>query len=367
MRLLLCGGGTAGHINPAIAVAEELLEKQKDAKILFVGRRDGKENQLIEKAGFDLRTINIQGLKRKATLKNLAVIKQAIKSVREAKCIIKDFQPDVIMGTGGYVCWPVIMAGKRMGIPTAIHESNVVPGLTTRLLSRSVDVVFLNIEETKKYLGKKANIKTIGNPLKKDFQKISRYDARRKLNLSESNILIVSFGGSIGSEKMNKVILEVMESLTSKEKNITHIHAVGKRYYPRIEDKIKGLNNCRVVPYIEDMPLYLKAADIAICRCGSMTLSEICEAGVPSILIPSPNVTANHQSANARRLKQANAAIVLEEKNLTPESLAEAIIELKNDIIGRKNRAKALKAFSTPNSAKDIVTELFLIKKDAKV
>ena len=172
MRLLLCGGGTAGHINPAIAVAEELLEKHKDAEVLSVGRRDGKENQLIEKAGFELSTINIQGLKRKATLKNLVVIKQAIKSVREAKRIIKDFQPDVIMGTGGYVCWPVIMAGKRMGIPTAIHESNVVPGLTTRLLSRIVDVVFLNVEETKKHLYKKANIKTLGNPLKKDFYKI---------------------------------------------------------------------------------------------------------------------------------------------------------------------------------------------------
>ena len=367
MRLLLCGGGTAGHINPAIAVAEELIESQKDAKVLFVGREGGKENQLIEKAGFNLKTINIQGLKRKLTVKNFTVLRNAIKSVAEAKRIIRDFKPDVILGTGGYVCWPVIMAGKKLGIPTTIHESNVVPGLTTKLLSRITDMIFLNAEETKAYLSKKARTKTVGNPLRKDFRKISRSVARKKLKLQENELLIVSFGGSIGAEKINEVILDVMKKYSSKQENITHIHAVGKRYYSKIAEVKSGLKSCKILPYIDDMPLYLNAADIAICRSGSMTVSEICEVGVPSILIPSPNVTANHQLANAKRLEQANAAIVLEEKNLTSQSLINAINQLKSEKYARKNAANLLKSLSTQNSAKHIVSELFLIKNCAKV
>ncbi len=362
MRLLLCGGGTAGHINPAIAVAEELLEGDKNADVLFVGRIGGKENQLIEDRGFKLKTINVQGLKRRLTLKNLSVIKNAINSISEAKTIINEFKPDVIMGTGGYVCWPVLIAGAELKIPTAIHESNITPGLTTRILSKKVDLVFLNKEETKKYITKRAKTLTVGNPLRKGFQRINKTEARRRLGVSENALMIVSFGGSIGSEKMNKVIMDVMEDYSSKNANIRHFHATGKRYYA--ENKADGhpLKNCTILPYIEDMPLYLNATDIAICRCGSMTLSEICEAAVPSILIPSPNVTGNHQLANAKYLEKANAAILLEEKNLTSKSLIDAINQLKSEKYGRKTRAKSLKALSTPNSAKIIVSELFLLK-----
>ena len=366
MRLLLCGGGTAGHINPAIAVADELLEAHKDAQILFVGREGGKENQLIEKAGFNLRTVNIQGLKRRITLKNLTVIKNAFKSVAEAKRIIRDFKPDVILGTGGYVCWPVLVAGKRMGITTAIHESNVIPGLTTKLLSGVVDKVFLNREETKNHLSKKAKTMAVGNPLRKEFKRIQKSEARKRLGINENELLIVSFGGSIGSEKMNRIILDVMKNYCSKDTNIRHVHAVGKRYYSEVEAKDKALGKCSILPYIDEMPLYLNAADIAICRAGSMTVSEICEVGVASILIPSPNVTGNHQLANARYLEKANAAIVLEEKNLTSKSLIDAINRLKSEKYGRKTRAKSLKALSTPNSAKRIVSELFLLKKEGQ-
>ena len=366
MRLLLCGGGTAGHINPAIAVAEELLEGDKNADILFVGRMGGKENQIIEELGFKLKTLNVQGLKRRLTLKNLTVIKNAINSISEAKTIINEFKPDVIMGTGGYVCWPVLIAGAELKIPTAIHESNISPGLTTRLLSKKIDVVFLNNEETKKYLTKRAKTLTVGNPLRKGFKRINKTEARRQLGVSEKEVMIVSFGGSIGSEKMNNVIMEVMENYSSKNANIRHFHATGKRYYSARETIVQPLKNCTVLPYIENMPLYLNAADIAICRCGSMTLSEICEVGVPAILIPSPNVTGNHQLANAKYLEKANAAILLEEKNLTSKSLIDAINQLKSEKYGRKTRAKSLKALSTPNSSKIIVSELVLLKNKGK-
>lgn len=366
MRLLLCGGGTAGHINPAIAVAEELTDTNPDSEILFVGREGGSENSIITKAGFKLCTIKIQGIKRSLSLSNLKRIKNAITAIEQAKKVIKEFMPDVILGTGGYVCWPLIIAGKRMGIPTAIHESNITPGLTTKLLSKKCDLVFLNHDETKIHLNKKAKTKTVGNPLRKDFKKTSREDARKKLKINETDLLILSFGGSIGAEKMNDVIIDVIKKYSSKDKNIKHIHAAGKRYFTKIKEEKNKYDGCKILPFIDDMPMLMNAADIVICRCGAMTLSEICEVGVASILIPSPNVTANHQYENGMHLKEKGGAILIEEKNLSTDALIRAINSIKSEKNGRKTRAKSLKALTTPDSAKTIVLDLFSLKKEAK-
>lgn len=366
MRLLLCGGGTAGHTNPAIAVAEELKVSHPDSEILFIGREGGGENSLISKAGFNFRTLKIQGIKRSLSPDNLRRVRDAIKSVSQAKSIINDFRPDVILGTGGYVCWPVITAGRKMGIPTAIHESNITPGLTTKLLSKKCDLVFINRDVTKKHLSEKVKTITVGNPLRRDFKIISRREARKKLNINESEILILSFGGSIGAEKMNEVILNVIREYSSKEKDVKHIHAVGRRYYAEIKAEKDRYDGCRILPFIDDMPSVMRAADIVICRSGAMTLSEICEVGVASILIPSPNVTANHQYNNAKHLEDQGGAILIEEKSLSTSSLISAIKMLKNDKNGRKTRAKILKGLSTPNSSKTIVNELFLLKNGSK-
>lgn len=360
MRLLLCGGGTAGHINPAIAVAEELKANQPNSKILFIGREGGSENSLISGAGFEFRTLKIQGLKHSLSPSNIKRAINAIKSVESASKIIKNFDPDVILGTGGYVCWPVIIAGRKMGIPTAIHESNITPGLTTKLLAKKCNVVFLNSETTKEHLSRRVKTVTVGNPLRRKFGKLSRHDARKKLKIDENELLILSFGGSIGAQKMNEVILEVIENYSSKDKNIRHIHAVGKRYYEEIKSEKKKYDGCEILPFIDDMPTVMRASDIVICRCGAMTLSEICEVGVASILIPSPNVTANHQYRNGRYLEQIGGAMLIEEKNLNTDILISAIDKLKNDKNGRKTRAKTLKSLSTPNSAKMILDELFL-------
>ena len=366
MKIILCGGGTAGHINPAIAVAEEIKKQSPKAEILFIGRDGGKENDLVIKAGLELKTVKIQGLKRTLSVDNIKRVLCAIKAKGEAKKIIKSFAPDVILGTGGYVCWPVITAGHSLGISVVIHESNVSPGLTTKLLSSTADLVLLNHKETEKYLNKKVKTKVVGNPLRADFKSINREQARSKLRLSKNEILITSFGGSIGAQKLNEVVLEVMEKYSSKEKDIRHIHAMGKRYFPENVSSINKYPRCRILPYISNMPQLLLASDIVICRSGAVTLSEIAEVGVASILIPSPNVSDNHQFKNAKHLADSGAATLIEEKNLTSAALISIIKDLKNDENGRKKQAKKIKAFATPNSAKDIVKVLFSLKKGTK-
>lgn len=364
MRVMLCGGGTAGHINPAISVAEELKRSHPDSEILFIGREGGRENELVKNQGFSIKTIRIQGLRRSLSPKNLKSLVYALKAKRTAKELIREFNPDVILGTGGYVCWPVISAGNELNVKTAIHESNVSPGLTTKLLSKKTDLVLLNQKETADFLDKKVKKKVVGNPIRADFSKFSRTSARRRLGIKENELLIVSFGGSIGSEKMNDVILKVMKDYSAKETDVKHIHSTGRRYYSQIKECSfrSERNGCRVLPYIEDMPIWLSAADIAICRCGAVTLSEICAAGVASILIPSPNVTDNHQYKNAAYLSRRGGAILIEEKNLTPESLINALKELKSDKNERKNKAKISKSFSTPKAATEVVNQLFLLK-----
>lgn len=364
MRLLLCGGGTAGHINPAIAIADELMSRSGDSKVLFIGRHGGKENELITKAGYELKTIKIEGLKRSLTTDNIRRIICALKARSDAEEIIKEFSPDIVIGTGGYVCWPVITAAKRLNIKTAIHESNITPGATTKLVAGKCDVIFLNQEKTKEYLGGKKKTITVGNPINKDFQKITRQQARQKLGLKKNELFILSFGGSIGAQKINETILEIMNSYSSKEDDVKHIHATGKRYYREEERKYyeKTYSGCQILPYISNMPMMMKAADIVICRCGAMTLSEVAAVGACAILIPSPNVTNNHQYKNAKHLTELDAATLIEEKNLSADCLIEQIISLKNNEIQRKNKAKNIMATFKPDAAKRIVDELFSLK-----
>ncbi len=368
MRLLLCGGGTAGHINPAIAVAEELLSQDKNAEVLFIGRAGGKENELIETAGFKLKTIKIEGLRRSFTTDNIRRIITALKARSAAEKIIKDFKPDVILGTGGYVCWPVITAGKSLGISTAIHESNVTPGMTTKLVSGKCDIILLGNEKTKEYLSSKSKTVIVGNPLRYDFGKTTRGEARRKMGIGKDEIFILSIGGSIGAKRLNEVMTEVMDEHSTKIKGVRHLHATGKRYYSEAERKYidKTYLGCRIVPYINNMPIALQAADIVISRCGAVTLSEIAAVGVASILIPSPNVSGNHQYKNALHLASSGAAVLIEEKNLSAEAIISRLSELENDENGRKNKAKNIKAYHVPNAAKRITEELILLQKTTK-
>ncbi len=364
MKIILSGGGTAGHVNPAVAIAEEIVRDNPKSEILFIGRSGGKENLQITDRGFPLRTLNVSGLKRKLTKDNFSVIKNAIEARREAEKIINEFKPDVILGTGGYVCWPVLSAGQKLEIPTAIHESNIMPGLTTKLLARKCRLILLGYEGSGANIRTKGKICTVGTPVRADFSKIDRQKARQELNISDNDCFILSFGGSIGAERLNEAVIKMMKDYSAGRKSVVHLHATGERYF----NKFKNLSSfddserCRILPYISDMPRMMKAADIVITRCGAMTLSEIAQVGVAAILIPSPNVSGNHQYKNAKYICDSGAADLIEEKNLTSEALIATASRLKNDKIARKIRAKKVKEFSYPNAAKEAVKELKKLK-----
>lgn len=362
MRIIFCGGGTAGHITPGVAIAEHIKKIHPTAQILFVGREGGAENSIVSKCGFDIKTLKIKGFERKITRENFKSVFIALASLKNAKAIIKEFAPDVVVGTGGYVTWPVIKVAERMKIPTVIHESNACPGLVTKLLSKKCDRVLLNLSGSEKEFKKQENIKIVGNPVREDFLNADRDLSRKKLGIARKELLISSFGGSGGSGKLNDIIIEVMKNHSSKNRNLKHIHSCGRKYYNEIKQKhtelTTGKNGCEIKPYIEDMATLMSASDIIISRCGAMTLGEICSIGAAAILIPSPNVTNNHQYKNAKLICDSNAAIMIEEDKLTPESLIAVLNELEAMPKKRKEMSQKTTEFYLKNSKEMIAEEI---------
>lgn len=343
MRFLLCGGGTAGHVMPAIAIAEIIEKEFENAEIAFAGRSNGDENRAYIKTGHRLYTTDISGIPRSISINSVKSIFKIIKSSRNAKRIIREFNPDMIIGTGGYVSFPFIRQGQRLGIRTAMHESNVSLGLVTRLLGPRCDLLLLNHDETKNHLKSCDNALTVGNPTRSRFSDMTKAEARRRLGIANGQILVVSFGGSLGSRRFNEIIPKIMRDEPKQCASIRHIHATGRVNYEEIKAKYPELTAksalCRIVPYIEDMPTVLTAADIAITRSGAITVSEICESATPAILIPSPNVTANHQYLNAKYMKDKGAAQLIEEKELTQNRLSEALMTLVKNQKAREEMA----------------------------
>ncbi|MBE6643991.1 MAG: undecaprenyldiphospho-muramoylpentapeptide beta-N-acetylglucosaminyltransferase [Ruminococcaceae bacterium] len=362
MKIIFCGGGTAGHVSPAIAIAKYIQKSYKDTSILFVGRDGGEENQAVSDAGFELKTIKINGLERKINLKNIKNVLTAIKALKEAKKIIKEFSPDIVVGTGGYVTWPIIRAANKMKIPTAIHESNACPGLVTKLLAPSCDRVFLNTENSKSEFKRQDNIIISGNPVREEFKTETRESARKKLGINKKDFLISSFGGSGGAKKINEVIAVVMREYSRKQRAIKHVHSCGKKYFHTIRsnhpDLVKERDGCLIVPYVKEMATVICASDIVISRCGAMTISEISAAGTASILIPSPNVTNNHQYKNAKMLFDADAALLIEEKDLDPKRMITLIDKIREDFKKRKKLSQNIKSFYKENTEKIIADEI---------
>lgn len=336
MRIIFAGGGTAGHINPALAVAGYVREKQPDAEILYVGAIGGMEECLVKQAGFNFRGIKISGFSRKISIaslrKNIVTLKRVLTASVESKEIIKDFKPDICVGTGGYVSGPILRKAAQMGVPIIIHEQNAFPGVTTKMLSHKADYVMLAIEQARKFFDKKCNIVVTGNPIRKEIISASQKEARAKLKL-DGRPVILSFGGSLGARKVNEAVLELMAN-TAKNDEFQHIHAYGqygKWFLPKLEEKgVKASehSNFDIREYINDMPNCLAAADLVICRAGAITLSELQAQGKASILIPSPNVAENHQYHNAMALVNNRAASIVEEKDLTGEVLIKKVREL---------------------------------------
>ena len=327
MRVLLTGGGTAGHINPALAIAELIRRNAPGAEIAFVGIRGGKEDDLIPREGYRLYYVKSKGIRRSFSPSAVASNVQALwlaawsPHARSTRAVLDEFRPDIVIGTGGYACWPIMAAAARRGIPTALHESNALPGLAVRKLQKKVDRIWINFEGTAGLLDSAACVRRVGNPLRGGFGTIPRDAAREKLGLDPSEKLVLCFGGSLGAEPLNRAVIEAMRALAPKWGNVRFCLASGKRDYAAAGEVwraagLDAVSNCMLSDYIYDMPLWMSAADLAVTRAGAMTLSELGRMSLPSVLIPSPHVADNHQYLNAKTFADAGAAVLVEEKEL---------------------------------------------------
>ncbi len=375
MRVLLAGGGTGGHINPALAIASIIKEHRSDAEFLFAGTPNGMESKLIPEAGYNFAPIKVAGFQRKITLKNIKRNCQAVcylmTSGSRAKSIIKEFKPDIAIGTGGYVSGPIIRMAAKMGVATAIHEQNAYPGVTNKLLSKEVDKVMLTVKEALNYMDKEINYTVTGLPVRSGISTKSRKQARAELGF-DNEMCILSFGGSLGAGCINETMAEVIAWHTSKGLRINHIHGyggMGKESFPAAM-KSKGIplknDRLRITEYINDMDTCLAAADLVICRSGASTLAELEAAGKASILIPSPIVAGNHQFHNANVLGKAGAAIVIEQKNVTNEIMIEKVNELyhnRSKLDNMSVKAGELAVKDTNDRIYAVIEELISIKK----
>lgn len=336
MRVLIAAGGTGGHVNPALAVAGEIKRRYGDAEICFVGTPDRIESKIVPEAGFPLKTIEISGFKRGfsvADIKaNIKTVERLLKSSGAVKKIIKEFNPDVAVGFGGYVSGPVIRMAAKMGIPTAIHEQNAYPGVTNKALAEKADAVMLTVEAAKNRMKCKNEPIITGLPIRQELLLANGEESRKKLGFDDRPI-VLCMGGSLGARAINEAIIDAISEKGRKSK-YNYIIATGQ-YGLWVPDKMreKGiepdeLSNMDVRTYINDMDVCLSAADLVICRAGASSLSEFEALGKASILIPSPNVTENHQFHNAMALVNNNAAAIIEEKDLTGEALGNKMDEL---------------------------------------
>lgn len=370
MRILLTGGGTAGHINPAIAIAEIVKANCPHAAIAFVGTPEGMENRLVEQAGYPMYHVRVRGLARSLSPRNIEALWLALRSPQKAKKILDDFQPDAVIGTGGYVSWPILAAAATRGIPTALHESNAAPGLTTKRLAPRMTEIWLNFKETANALPKtKAALYHTGNPLRNGFHTLTRQEARKRLGLEKGRLLLLSFGGSLGAPLLNEACLRAGTELCREIPQIRHVHACGRAHYEELEQRYPhadGSKNLLLLPYIEDMPLYMAAADIVIARAGAMTLSELALCGSTAILVPSPYVTDDHQYKNAVLLEKAGAATLIEEKTLSAKVLIAKIKELAEDKEKREACGRAIQAFATPFSNRLLWKNIQKLAKDGE-
>ncbi len=363
MRVLFSGGGTGGHINPALAIADIIKANYNNPEIAFVGTPFGIENSLVPDAGYKLYHVDIRGIKRSFSLSNIKSLYLAASSPHKAKKLMREFKPDIVIGTGGYVCWPALKAAADMGIPTMLHESNALPGLAVRKLQNDVDVILTNFESTKELLSERANVINVGNPLRSACNTLTREEARRKLHIPEScKFVVLSFGGSLGAEAINRAAAEMMGNFAVKHDDIRCYHVGGKKNFESAYRYFSayGLErnpNFVLMEYTNELPTYMAAADAVICRAGAMTLTEIAKMGKPSIIIPSPNVVDNHQYKNAKELADANAAVVICEDELRENgecAVSKAVEELYENSEKREQMSQNIRAFAKEDVEKNI-------------
>ncbi len=373
MNILFACGGTAGHINPAVALARLFQERNEDCHILFVGADGGMEERLVPKEGYDIKTVTITNFRRSFTPEDIAhnvrTLLNMRKSKKQSEAILDAFQPDLAVGTGGYASYPIISAAAKRGIPTAVHESNAVPGLTTKALSKVVDLVMVGFEESRNHYDHPEKVVVTGTPVRGDFFRYTRQEARAQLGLTDDRPLVVSVWGSLGAAAMNRQTVDLIAAECKNGEPFHHIHSAGRDYAQVLEllaahgVDLKQYPSIDVREYIYDMPLVMAAADLVLCRAGASTISELSAIAKPSVLVPSPNVVADHQTKNARVLAQAGGAVLLPEGESSGEVLYRTVSGLLNDSGKREQMAAALRKMAVSDASEQIYQTLLGLMK----
>lgn len=375
MKFLFATGGTAGHINPALAVASYIRDNYKDAEIMFIGTADHMESRLVPNAGFAFKTIEINGFKRsfspKAIVANVKTVFKLVKSEQESKKIIRDFAPDVVIGFGGYVSGPVLQEAAKLHIPCCVHEQNAYPGITNKQLAKQVDKVMLTVEDAAKHLDCKNEPTVTGLPVRGELLNKSKKSARKELSVPDGKYLVLSFGGSLGAAPLNDSMFDILLR-HADDGSVYHIHSVGtngaeyldkfvEKGFERVSDTVVRKGTVEVRKYIDNMDVCMAAADLVVGRAGASSLSEIEAMGKASILIPSPYVAENHQFHNAMALVNRNAARIIEEKDLTSESLSnmiDSLLSSQEQLFEIEKNAKSMAVLDSRERIADIIISL---------
>jgi len=377
MKIVFTCGGTAGHVNPALALAGLIKERKPDSEILFVGAHRGIEKQLIESAGWPFRAVEISSFHRSLAPKeikhNLISLRNLLRSPGEARALLKEFPASLVVGTGGYASYPMIRAASSLGIPAAVHESNAIPGLTTRLLENHADLIMVGFEECRKNYRHPDKVLVTGTPVRGDFFRLTRKQAKQKLGMDDGRPLIVSFFGSLGAAEMNR---ETARFLALEARNglpFHHVHGAGaigcQRMGGYLRDEKVDLSRTpelEVREYIQNMSELMRAADLVICRAGASTISELTALGVPAVIIPSPNVTHNHQESNARVLADAGGAVMILEKDSSGQRLYDTACDILHDEARRKAMSAAMSSLGTIDAAEKILDAVMALVRSGK-
>jgi len=333
MKVIIAAAGTAGHINPGLAIANKIKEEEKNSEIVFIGTNRGLENDLVPRAGYELKTIDAYGLSKKISIDNIKKMIKTIKGYGEAKKIIKEFNPDIVIGTGGYICGATISAAHSLKIPTMLHESNAFPGKAVKMLSKKTDTILVSFKDAIDRIKNAKNIVLTGTPTKikrKEYSMQEQKEMKNKIGLDENKTIVLVFGGSQGAQAINEAIIGIAKQKLNKDYQI--MWATGPKQYEIIKEKfedeklnINMIENMKIVPYIYNMEEIMNISDIIVARSGAMTITEISNLGKPSILVPLPNVSNDHQLYNAKALEKVQAAKIILNKDLTAQKLNEDI------------------------------------------
>ena len=374
MRVIVAAAGTAGHINPGLAIANKIKEKEPNSEIIFIGTKRGLENDLVPRAGYGLKTIEAYGLSKKISIENFKNMYQTLKSTTKARKIIKEFNPDIIIGAGGYICGPVTIAAKKEKIPVVLHESNAFPGKAIKMLAKKADTILISFEEARSRIPNAKNIVFTGTPIKiskKYYGKEEKKKILESINLKEDMPIVLIFGGSQGAQKINEAIIGILEQKLNNNYQI--IWATGPKQYDIIKDHfdtkkidINNIKNTKIMPYIYNMEEIMNISDVIVSRSGAMTIAEISTLGKPSILIPLPNVSQNHQLYNAKVLESVGAAKIILNDELNQNNLNNEIQDIiKNNLNMCQMGEKALTK-SVSNVQEKIYNEIKKLVKGEK-